>query len=333
MVACRAQGQDVPEISQMDKMMADLEHGARNAVAGAAAAALCMVFAVDGAEAYPIFAQQNYPNPTNDSGAIACMNCHLAKKKIDVKAPDQVLPDTIFKIEIDVPAKYAKRRQPSATGEPAPMNVGAIAILPKGWNLAPRDRLPKPLKKMMKGLSWAPYSKEFPNIIVAGPVPGETYEKMVLPVLAPNPRTEAYNLYTSFGVHTLRFGGNRGRGQIYPEGNLSNNNQYFATVSGKVASVEGTKVTYTLKDGSTEVQEVGAGAQIVLDIGEEVTKGEPITTNPNVGGFGIEEMDLNLLDLNRMTGFTSFAFSIYVTCLLFVLKKKQFEKVQLAEGF
>jgi len=40
------------------------------------------------------------------------------------------------------------------------MNIGAIAVMPEGWKLAPKDRLPKPLKKEMKGLAWAPYSKE-----------------------------------------------------------------------------------------------------------------------------------------------------------------------------
>ena len=27
------------------------------------------------------------------------------------------------------------------------MNIGAIAVMPEGWKLAPKDRLPKPLKK------------------------------------------------------------------------------------------------------------------------------------------------------------------------------------------
>ena len=35
-----------------------------------------------------------------------------------------------------------------------------------------------------------PTSQEYPNIVVAGPVPGETYEKMVLPVLSPDPNTD-----------------------------------------------------------------------------------------------------------------------------------------------
>merc|ERR1711972_11711 len=82
---------------------------------------------------------------------------------------------------------YEKRLQPIADGSKAKMNVGAIAIMPEGWKLAPKDRLPKALKKEMKGLAWAPYSKTQPNIVVAGPVPGERYSKMVLPVLAPDP--------------------------------------------------------------------------------------------------------------------------------------------------
>ena len=149
---------------------------------------------MEAAVAYPIFAQQNYANPREYTGKIVCANCHLASKTIDVKLPQAVLPDTIFKMEIEVPAKYAKRRQPLADGSKGPMNIGAIAVMPEGWKLAPKDRLPKPLKKEMKGLSWAPYSKEYPNIVVAGPVPGETYEKMVLPVLSPDPNTDDKHL-------------------------------------------------------------------------------------------------------------------------------------------
>ena len=89
-----------------------------------------------------------------------CANCHLASKPIEVRLPQAVLPDIIFKMEVEVPAKYAKRRQPLADGSKGPMNIGAIAVMPEGWKLAPKDRLPKPLKKEMKGLAWAPYSKE-----------------------------------------------------------------------------------------------------------------------------------------------------------------------------
>jgi len=244
--------------------------------------------------------------------------------------PQQVLPDTIFKTTIEIPAKYEKRMQPIASGEKGAMNVGAIAIMPEGWKLAPKNRLPKPLKKEMKGLAWAQYSKEKPNIVVAGPVPGSRYETMVLPILAPDPNSQK-DIY--FDRYTFFFGGNRGRGQVYPEGNLSNNNQFFAPATGKVSAIDGLKVTVEKEDGTTAVQECLPGATLVVTVGEAVKQGDPITTNPNVGGFGQEEKEMTLQDMNRVYAYCALATSIFLAQLAFVLKKKQFEKVQLAEGF
>ncbi|CAJ1346624.1 unnamed protein product, partial [Effrenium voratum] len=171
---------------------------------------------------------------------------------------------------------------------------------------------------------------DYPNIVVAGPVPGETYEKMVLPVLSPDPNT---NDKVIFGKGIFYFGGNRGRGQVYPEGNQSNNNQFFAAATGTVTAIDGLKVTITTPSGEVKTQELLTGADIVVQVGDEVDKDEPITTNPNVGGFGQEEKECILQDMNRVYAFCAFAFSCFVAQLSFVLKKKQFEKVQLAEGF
>ncbi|CAJ1453078.1 unnamed protein product [Effrenium voratum] len=331
LVACRAQlnGADAPTVEETDQHVQDIQAFAKQALAGASAA---MVFtsSMEVAVAYPIFAQQNYANPREYTGKIVCANCHLASKPLEVRLPQAVLPDTIFKMEVEVPAKYAKRRQPNADGSKGPMNIGAIAVMPDGWKLAPKDRLPKVLKKEMKGLAWAPYSKDYPNIVVAGPVPGETYEKMVLPVLSPDPNT---NDKVIFGKGIFYFGGNRGRGQVYPEGNQSNNNQFFAAATGTVTAIDGLKVSITTPSGEVKTQELLTGADIVVQVGDEVDKDEPITTNPNVGGFGQEEKECILQDMNRVYAFCAFAFSCFVAQLSFVLKKKQFEKVQLAEGF
>ena len=161
LVACRAQlnGADAPTVEETDKHMEGIQAFAKQALAGASAAML-FTSSMEAAVAYPIFAQQNYANPREYTGKIVCANCHLASKPIEVRLPQAVLPDTIFKMEVEVPAKYAKRRQPLADGSKGPMNIGAIAVMPEGWKLAPKDRLPKPLKKEMKGLAWAPYSKE-----------------------------------------------------------------------------------------------------------------------------------------------------------------------------
>merc|ERR1711972_721036 len=96
---------------------------------------------------------------------------------------------TVFRMLVDVNADYDYKKQLTGDWTRGPMNAGAIVVCPEGFRLAPRDRLPKVLKKQMKGLAWSPYSKEKPNIVVAGPVPGSTYKNMTLPILAPDPNT------------------------------------------------------------------------------------------------------------------------------------------------
>mmetsp|Transcript_26533 Transcript_26533/g.48587 ORF Transcript_26533/g.48587 Transcript_26533/m.48587 type:complete len:442 (+) Transcript_26533:72-1397(+) len=331
LVACHALGdEEVAPVSDMDAAIEGLENIAKQITAGAAAAVVFMGSMAQPAEAFPIFAQQNYKEPIEANGRIACANCHLRGKPIEVRMPHEVLPDTIFKIVMEVPANYEKK-QPGADGALAPMNIGGIIIMPEGWKLAPKDRLPKPLKKEMKGLAWSAWSKEKPNVLVAGPVPNSYAEKMVAPVLAPTPGKEV-----GFGKYAFNFGGNRGRGQVYPEGNNSNVNVYSAPATGKITAIDGDatkKVTVTKADGSTATVEVLPGATFVKKVGESVSKDDPITTDPNVGGFGQEEKEVQLQDLNRVYGYIAVAISLYVAQLAFVLKKKQFEKVQLAEGF
>jgi len=184
-------------------------------------------------------------------------------------------------------------------------------------------------------LAWAPYSKEFPNIVVAGPVPGSQFINMVVPILAPNPETDS-NIH--YGKLDSTTGGNRGRGQVYPAGNLSNNNEFKAPHAGEITAIEGAgigtkKVTVTKEDGTAKTVEVLPGATMIVSVGDKVVKDQPLTTNPNVGGFGQQDHDLVLQDGNRVYAYLAVAFSLFISQLSFVLKKKQFEKVQLAEGF
>ncbi|KAJ1681907.1 hypothetical protein LUZ63_022877 [Rhynchospora breviuscula] len=87
----------------------------------------------------------------------------------------------------------------------------------RGFELAPTDRISPELKEKIGNLSFQSYRPNKKNILVIGPVPG----------------------------------GNRGRGQIYPDGSKSNNTVYNAT------SAEG----------------------------ESIKLDQPLTSNPNVGGF------------------------------------------------
>ena len=45
-------------------------------------------------------------------------------------------------------------------------------------------------------------------------------------------------------------------------------------------------MSITTPSGEVKTQECLTGADIVVQVGDEVTKDEPVTTTPNVGGFG-----------------------------------------------
>ena len=56
-----------------------------------------------------------------------------------------------------------------------------------------------------------------------------------------------------------------------------------------------------------------------------------MTNNPNVGGFGQKDVEIVLQNPARIQGLLLFFGAVLLAQVLLVLKKKQFEKVQLAE--
>jgi len=74
------------------------------------------------AQAYPIFAQQNYENPREANGRLVCANCHLAQKPVEIEVPQAVLPDTVFEAVVEIP--YDKQiKQVLANGKKGDLNV------------------------------------------------------------------------------------------------------------------------------------------------------------------------------------------------------------------
>jgi len=186
------------------------------------------------ANAYPIFAQQNYANPREANGRIVCANCHLAQKPIEIEVPQAVLPDTVFEAVVKIP--YDKQiQQVGANGKKADLNVGAVLILPEGFQLAPNDRIPEEMKKKVGNLYYQPYSEDKKNILVIGPVPGKEHSEMVFPILSPDPAKSSDVAYLKYPIYV---GGNRGRGQVYPDGSKSNNTVYNSPVTGQIKSIE-----------------------------------------------------------------------------------------------
>merc|ERR1712157_435947 len=141
---------------------------------------------IDNAFAYPVFAQQGYANPRAANGKLACANCHLNQKAIEIEAPQAVLPNSVFEVEVKV--KYdTTRKQIGANGKAADLNVGGIVILPKGFKLAPKNQISNEVKVKNKGVFISPYSTEYDNILIVGPITGKTHQKLIFPVIAPDP--------------------------------------------------------------------------------------------------------------------------------------------------
>nr|GEU81558.1 cytochrome f, plastidic [Tanacetum cinerariifolium] len=120
--------------------------------------------------AYPIFAQQGYENPREATGRIVCANCHLANKPVDIEVPQAVLPDTVFEAVVRIPYD-TQLKQVLANGKKGGLNVGAVLILPEGFELAPPDRISPEIKEKMGNLSFQSYRPNQKNILVIGPVP------------------------------------------------------------------------------------------------------------------------------------------------------------------
>jgi apocytochrome f len=282
-------------------------------------------------QAYPIYAQQAYENPREATGRIVCANCHLASKPVELEVPQAVLPDTVFEAVVKIPYDLSKQ-QVQGNGARGPLNVGAVMVLPEGFKLAPKDRLSKEVKKKTKGAYVQPYSKDLPNILVVGPIPGDQNQEIIFPILAPDPAQDPKVNFLNYPVYV---GGNRGRGQIYPRGEKSNNGLFVSSVSGQVTELQqldkGETGIVVQTANKTVTQKIPVGLDIKVKVGDVITADQPLTNDPNVGGFGQGETEVVLQDPVRVKSMIAFFFSVIVAQVFLVLKKKQFEKVQAAE--
>lgn len=292
--------------------------------------------------AYPIFAQQNYENPREANGRIVCANCHLAQKPVELQVPQAVLPNTVFEAVVKIP--YDQQiQQVLGNGKKGPLNVGAVLILPEGFQLAPKNRISPELKKRIQRLSFQPYSENQKNILVVGPVPGKKYSQMIFPILSPDPQKDKKIHYLKYPIY---LGANRGRGQVYSDGSKSNNTVFTASVPGQIlqiqsspsdegasttttSNIEGHLITIQTENGKQVIEKIPPGPDIIVRLNQKIQQDQPLTNNPNIGGFGQQDTDIVLQNPQRILGYIIFVLSILLTQIFLVLKKKQFEKVQL----
>jgi apocytochrome f len=283
------------------------------------------------AHAFPIYAQQAYENPREANGRIVCANCHLAQKPTEYEGPQAILPNSVFETIVEIPYDTSKK-QVLGNGQKGGLNVGAVMILPEGFKLAPKDRLTKELKEKTKGVFIAPYSPTKENILVVGPIAGEKNKEIVFPILSPDPAKDKNTFFVKYPIY---IGANRGRGQVYPTGEKTNNNVFTSPATGKISEIKLTdknfEIAITTSNGDVKTTLIPKEADLVVKTNQLVTADQPLTTNPNVGGFGQIEGEVVLQDPARIYGFVAFTISVIVTQATFVFKKKQFEKVQIAE--
>ncbi|MDY7013553.1 MAG: apocytochrome f [Cyanobacteriota bacterium] len=283
--------------------------------------------------AYPFWAQQTAPEtPRETTGRIVCANCHLAQKPAEVELPLSVTPDSVFEAVVKIPYDLDSQ-QVLGDGSKGGLNVGAVLMLPEGFKIAPPDRIPEEMQEKVGGVYFQPYREDMENVVIVGPLPGEQYQEITFPVLSPDPKTDKS---IRFGKYPIYLGANRGRGQVYPTGDPSNNNAVTATKAGIVSKITpleagGYEIALTTEEGNAVTVSVLPGPEPIVAEGDNVSAGQPLTTNPNVGGFGQEDAEVVLQDPTRIKWLLLFFGAIMLSQTLLVLKKKQVERVQAAE--
>ena len=282
--------------------------------------------------AFPIYAQQAYENPREANGRIACANCHLAQKPVEIETPQAILPNSIFEAIVKIPYDL-NSKQVLASGARGGLNVGAVVILPEGFKLAPTNQLSTEVKEKNKGVYISPYSSKAEKILVVGPISGDKHQEIIFPVLSPDPAT---NKEVNFIKYPIYVGANRGHRQVNPTGEKTNNDIILSTVTGQIHNIAvkengTTEINIKSSTGDIITQNIPKGLELTVANGKLVTIDQPLTKDPNVGGFGQTETEIVLQSPARIYGYMALCFFITLTQVFLVIKKKQFEKVQAAE--
>jgi apocytochrome f len=268
--------------------------------------------------AYPIFAQNAYATPREETGRIVCANCHLAQKPVSLEMPQAILPSQIFNVEAKIPVDYAIGQKPA-------LNIGAVIIVPDGFKIASPDQLSPEARKTFKGLRFEQFNPEHPNMYVVGPLSSKKAASMQIPFVAPAQK--------AFGSYPVYFGGNRGRGQVYPTGEKTTNNVFTSPVGGVIDEIiVDKKSSLVIIESDTEKKrvevEIPNGPILLVEKGQVVTADQPLTNNPNIGGFGQTQAEFVFQSPVRLICLQAFLWSVLIAQISLVLKKKQIEKTQ-----
>jgi apocytochrome f len=209
--------------------------------------------------------------------------------------------------------------QVSPAGDPVGLNVGGVVVLPEGFGTA----------SAADSNIFTPFSASEAHSYVFGPVPASDYATTVLAVEVP---ADALSL-----SYPIVVAGNRGRGQLYPDGSPSNNGGFRSSCNGWTSRVhisrEGTSLACWTRQGTTLLNRLPAGVDLLSrrssQLGSRLSIDTNLASNPNVGGVGQSEVLIVLQSRQRLGYYVQVVIAIAVTQLALVLKKKQYERFRL----
>jgi apocytochrome f len=105
----------------------------------------------------------------------------------------------------------------------------------------------------------------------------------------------------------------------------SNNNIYNSSVSGTITSIvqakKSTTISILMANGKLLLKSA-AGPDLLVREGQTVQADQPLTNNPNVGGFGQAETEI-VLQNPRVQGLIVFLGTIFLTQIFLVLKRNK----------
>ena len=250
------------------------------------------------------------------------------------EVPQSVGADSVFKAVVKIPYKK-DLKEIGADGSEVPLQVGAVVMLPDGFKLAPQERWTEEIKEETEGVYFSNYSEDKDNIIIVGPLPGDTNKEIVFPVLSPDP---SINKEYHYGKYSLHIGGNRGRGQVYPTGDKSNNVVFTSSTSGTINSIDtiedgSYKVNIENENGEITTEAVPVGPQLIVKAQDKINAGDPLTNDPNVGGFGQLDAEVVLQSPYRVIGLIAFFIGCRPNSNIVSIKEKTSRKSASSRGY
>ena len=264
------------------------------------------------ASTFPAFAVALTTEPRSASGKFVCANCHLLGADVQLSLPQAVFRQSVFDVWCRVPTRRTNA-QVRSDGTVGALQLGRVIVFPETVTVEPID-------------GWTGWSSSR-SIWWSGPIGSKVYASEALSV-----RSDEFTP----GTYTVYLGANRGRGQVYPSGESSNLAPARSPIDGLIKGITfqpkrfGSNV-WLAASGSDHLIHAPAGIVLEPSIFPRAVlhRDEAFTQPRNFGGFGVSEQSLTLQSPERLQGEVRLLLLLVATQVMLVLKKKQFERLNL----